>query len=586
MSEKVEGLGAPGEQDEVDAREVPALDRGGRIAPYVAAVALALPTLLAFYPPMSDLPMHEGVVGVLRHLGDPIYFPKDVYITNFGFPNQLFHLVSAALSFLVGTRWAVKLVIAAAQIAIFDAGVRLTDHLGRSRWAVLLLAPVALGFTYYWGLVANLIGFSAFLYALPILDRMAERPTWRSVGVASAMMIVLYLAHESTFMMATGVVVLFTIALPLDRRLTPMRLVPAVLAIALGLGHLVWQNRKFPPGLNTNVPMGWFTIRQKFVFFPNALVGSHEFLEQGLLLGLGLLAIGALLVSRVRHDVVPESTERGILRARALLHRFRYECLGFVYLAAYFTMPFNWKGVTLLHERFLGPAWMMIVICAGPRGATPRLAKFAGAVLPLGILLVNWPQFANADQTFRVLQRVIEQVPMGKTTSICIMDHPIPFARAFSAGPGPARALAERGGRSGLSLVDSPISPVRIKPEFAWNEIAFRTHVYGSRAFMPTHDFKRFEYVIGGSRDPRLREKLVRAFAPEGDVVYREGEWILFRSHAPSLPMDARDERPPESALDDTIIHRVFVMETLEERAAAGKSGGLAPVPPASDAGP
>src|SRR5262245_46573637 len=76
-----------------------------RWAPYVAAFAVGLPSLLTYYPPMSDLPLHEGVVGVVRHLHDPEYFPGDIYELNVGHPNQLFTILSSLLSFLTGTRW-------------------------------------------------------------------------------------------------------------------------------------------------------------------------------------------------------------------------------------------------------------------------------------------------------------------------------------------------------------------------------------------------------------------------------------------------------------------------------------------------
>src|SRR5947208_8079063 len=77
-----------------------------RWAPYVAGVLLALPVLIAVYPPMSDLPFHEAGVSILRHFGDTEMFPPGLYFRNFGHPNQLFHLSAYALSFLMSTRMA------------------------------------------------------------------------------------------------------------------------------------------------------------------------------------------------------------------------------------------------------------------------------------------------------------------------------------------------------------------------------------------------------------------------------------------------------------------------------------------------
>src|SRR5262249_30387630 len=147
---------------------------------------LALPTLLAHDLPTTDLPMHEAVVGILRHFGDAAYFPPNLYRLNLGHPNQLFHVSAWLLSYAFGARWACKLVVAFAQIAILESGARLADYLGRSRWAAVLLAPLALGFTYYWGLVANLLGFAAFFAAVPVLDRAAKVPTARTLASACA----------------------------------------------------------------------------------------------------------------------------------------------------------------------------------------------------------------------------------------------------------------------------------------------------------------------------------------------------------------------------------------------------------------
>jgi len=72
-------------------------------APLFFGLMFALPTLLAGYPPMTDLPLHESIIGVLRHWGDPKYFPPDLYILNLGHPNQLFYFLALPFSYVVGT---------------------------------------------------------------------------------------------------------------------------------------------------------------------------------------------------------------------------------------------------------------------------------------------------------------------------------------------------------------------------------------------------------------------------------------------------------------------------------------------------
>ena len=202
-------------------------------APTIAGVALAAPTLLARFPPMTDLPLHDAVIGMLRHLHDPAYFPPDLYRLNLGHPNQLFHLSAWAFSYLFGVDGGCKVVIALAQVGILVGGARLAHHLGRSPWAALLLAPLALGWSYFWGLVANLVGFALLLFALPTLDRAVSHPSARGFLRSSLWMVALYLAHESVMVVACSAVLVFTLGQPLRRGATALRLAPIGVASAI-----------------------------------------------------------------------------------------------------------------------------------------------------------------------------------------------------------------------------------------------------------------------------------------------------------------------------------------------------------------
>lgn len=545
-----------------------------RFAPLVAGVALAIPTLLARYLPMSDLPLHEGAIGLLRHFGDETYMPPGLYMLNLGHPNQLFHVTAALLSFVVSTSTAVKLVVATAQILMFVGGAWLADHLGRSRWGVLLLAPLALGFTYYWGLVANLVGFAGLLLALPLIDRATAKPSLRGVFTTSAVLTGLFFAHESIFVCGAAIVGVFTILRPLSLRQTSLRIAPSVVAAIVAIGHQIWSTRFFTHGQIT-APTGFFTPWARIRFFANALFGSYELIEQLLLLGLSLVAIGLLVGGRIgegkgdgigESDVIDGPAPVGRARRwRALLNRYRFELIACLHLLAYFTVPFNWRGATLLHERFLGPAWAIFAIIAAPRGTTPRLAKVVVAVVPIGILLLSWPQFLDADHTYRDLDVIIGRIPKNSAVTQTALDKLTYRTRVYSASTAPARIVAERGGRIGVSLLISPISPVQVRPEWRWNEYDFRTNYLGSKTLKPAHDLEYFEYVVGQSRDPFVRDLLVVALAAEADLVVTKGEWLLFRSKKKMLPLKSGEIAAPQAL--ETASDRVheLAMRHLEE---------------------
>ena len=534
-----------------------------RWAPIAAGAAIAAPTLIAHYPPMSDLPLHEAVVGLMRHYGDAAYLPPGLYSLNLGHANQLFHVLAWGLSYVVGTVWAVKLVIAAAQFLIFWMGARFADHLGRSRWGVLLLGPLALGYTYYWGLVANLLGFAALLGVLPTIDNAAANPTRRRAAAVCGLLVLVFFAHEAIYIAGLGLVGMLAIAYPLDRKKTPLRLVPVAFAIAFTSAQHFYQSRFFTKGQVTP-PMTFTPLWAKVESISNVLFGSHDMPAQLMLLGLSLTAALALAAGRVKAHreakalgdevavATANETRFAQLRAAFLYYRFEITAVGFLFF--FFVMPFTWKGATLVHERFLGPAWALLVICAAPRAA-PRIAKLCAAVLPVAILLLSWPQFADSDATSRNLDAIIETIPINSSVALVAADRPVFHTRVYSAAVGPARVVATRGGRMALSLVISPLSAIQIRPQYRWDEFDVRTLLYGSRALMPSHDLTRFSWVIAQSREPEVRDLIIEAMRPEAEHVLTRGEWMLFRSTLPQVSMLSPDD--PPTVRTETVLQRM-----------------------------
>lgn len=522
-----------------------------RFAPVGTGIVLALPTLIAHYPPMSDLPLHEGVVGILRHYGDASYFPPGLYTLNLGQANQLFYLVAWMLSYAVGTVWAMKLVIAAAQLLLFLAGARLAAHLGRTLWGVPLLAPLALGWTYYWGLVANLVGFAAFLAALPTFDRAAARPSRRGTMAACGMLVLLFFAHEAMFVAGVGVLGVLVIAYPLERRKTALRAAPVAFAALFMGGHWLYQQRSFTRGQVTP-PMSFDPFLQRVVSTPKTLFGAHDTPVLLLLLGISVIAIVALVVGRVRGAAHAGDPIDGL---RAALLRYRFETTALAFLALYFVMPYEWRGATLIYQRFLAPAWALFVICASPREA-PWVAKVASSLLPVALLLLSWPQFVDSDRTYRDLDAVIARIPKQSSIALCAMERPMLIdARLYSAGVGPARAVADRGGRVLLSLTVGPLSPVQIRPEWRWDDVDVRTRIGGSRALQPAHDLDRYGWVVVHSRDVPMRRLLIEAFEPDAEYMMTRGEFMLFRSRHLHAPLMSHDVPAPSGS--DTVVDRV-----------------------------
>lgn len=562
-------------ENEMPAPSVPptaapvAMGRVEKWAPLVTGVALAIPTLLAHNMPMSDIGMHESVVGILRHWGDPEYFPPNLYRLNFGHPNQLFHVSATLLSFAVGTTWGCKLVVAIAQIAILVMGARLADYMGRSRWSALLLAPLALGFTYYWGLVANLLGFATFFGTLPLIDRVARAPTARSLAKLCAAFVLLFFAHESVFVTAVGFAGLLAIAHPLHRRLTPLRFVPVLFGVAVAGGHLVYQSRFFPPN-KIEQPAVFPSLLDKAYFLPADLYGSHDADARAMLFGLGAAAVIGLLVARIRSkEPLPPREGGRLLRLQALVLHYRFEATAAVFVLAFLVAPLSWNTATLIHARFLGPAWGLIALTAAPKTAAPRITKILAVVVPVGILLLSWPQFVDSDHTYKDLDRICARIPKGSSVALAALDRPPVRTRVYSASVGAARVVADRGGRMSLSLTPSPISPVQIRPEYRWNELDRRLLLSSSGALKPSYDLDRFGWIIAQSRDPATRNLIAIAFKPDAELVAIEGEWVLLKSTHPQQPLTVGDRKgPPASAR--TIMQRALHLTAIRDEILKG----------------
>src|SRR5512140_2173585 len=222
-------------------------DKLERWAPLVAGVLFAIPVLAARYPPMTDLALHEAVVAVLRHMNDPKYFSPGLYQYNLGHPNQLFYFVAWPLSYVVGTTWAMKLVVAGTQVGLFLAAARLARYFGTPRWTALLVGVLGLGWFFYWGLLANLLGLGVFLAILPNLDRFVAAPTWRGARSAFGLLLLLYGAHESLMVCAAFMVGLFALGHPLRERAFLVRLAPPVAMFGVTLFQIWWGQRLRAP---------------------------------------------------------------------------------------------------------------------------------------------------------------------------------------------------------------------------------------------------------------------------------------------------------------------------------------------------
>jgi hypothetical protein len=532
-----------------------AATRGERWAPRAAAALIALPTLVLRFPPMTDLPMHEAIVGMMRHFYDTRYFPSGLYEWNIGHPNQMFHLAAALLSFVVGTTWACKIVVACAQAGVILAAARLADHLGVSRWTALLVSPLALGWTYLWGMVANILGFGVFLAALPTIDRATERPSLRGALAICGWLVLLYFAHESVMVIAAGVIALFTLGQPISRKNAgdvALRIAPVAFALVLFVGQQIVQRRLVDPTAVVSTSVQQSSVVENLVNIASTLTGTADDVIN---VGLGILvvsAIGAFAFGRWK------TRDRARLTSvRATIHTYRFELAAFACALAYMFTPYAVAGGTMLNHRYYHPAYALFALTLAPqliRRAPSRLERVLCAAVPIGFLFVMFPDLVAAHQCFGEIEALAPKIALGSSVAYIEAD-PSPNRHGWAPTPGAAHVLALRGGRLMFSFTYSVIAPVQLVRAYNWPESTNRL-LEETTAFMPTHDLHLFRYLLVHSEYPMLL-KVTEDVLPEARLIETVGSWSLYESKLPLVPLKSPD-MPLEDPRPETLRQRTI----------------------------
>ena len=515
--------------------------RADNLAPWLAGLLLAAPVLLSYYPPMTDLPLHEAAVSILRSFHDTAMFPPGLYRLNLGQPNQLFHMIAWPLAYLVGSRWAVKLVVAAAVVAIPACAARFARHVGATPLAALVIAPMALGWLFGWGLITNLVGLGALLAMLPVLDRFEEEPTPRRATMTLGALVFLYFAHEAMMFVFAGAALLFAALYPLSWKKTLARTVPFCFGVAITYLQNLWQKPLLSPAVQ-GMPLIWHSPWHKFKRIPNIILPATDDLVQLSMLALCLMAIGSFvwLRARERGTGAPASGTR-FERLQSWGRRHRWEIFAVGCFATYFAFPATLNGATLVYHRWFPPAFATFVVAAAPRDLWSRAARiplFIAFVLPVGTLLVTWPSFVDSGRAYRKLDELLPLIAPGSALAELDLGPGDP-TRTYSLGPSGGRVLAMRGGRLAFAFTDSPVSPVVIPKPIRWNESLLRLG-FDSWAFRPEHDLRSFRYVLVRTSDPNVAALAELALAPEARYVATAGEWVLFESTVPVVPVVSR----------------------------------------------
>jgi hypothetical protein len=290
-----------------------------------------------------------------------------------------------------------------------------------------------------------------------------------------------------------------------------------------------------------------------------------------------LLALIAFLWLRSRERSVDSPPSRPRTRRWILAHR--WELFAAACFAAYLAFPLTLSGATLVYQRWFPPAFAVFAIVAAPRDMRVRAARIPRvlvAILPLATLLVAWPAFVDSSRQHRALAAVIPYIEPGSSVAFVDLGPGDP-SRNYSLGPASGRILATRGGRLVYAFTDSPVSPVVVARRYQWNESLLRI-AFDSWAFRPAHDFKRFRYLLLRTTDPRLAWMATFALQDDAEYIAEEGEWVLFRSRFPVVPLRSGDA-PMEIPPPDSMREKIAAVARSIAKHAEGAEVEIPPVP-------
>ncbi len=518
----------------------------------------ALPVLLAAYPPMDDLPLHEASVGLWRHWGDPRFAPPTLYFLNLGHANQLFSVLALVLSYVVAIGWASKIVVAASIFALPLAAAHFADYVRAPRWSALVVVPIGLGWLFFWGLVQNILGIVALLALLPAIDRFATRPTARgALGMCGAMLL-LHFAHQAMQLVACLALVVCAVGSSWRPRATMTRAIPVVFCVALfvAANRYAWH---VSGARHTHVPLLVFQDQlHKITILPGVLFGGFEVYVRNLMFVLALGAV-ALLATGPRTEAAPSTTTwAGRLRG------LRFHLIVATLVALYFAAPANVQSTTLVYHRFLPVAWAFLAVIAGAGRAARPVTKLVCCLVPVGSLLIAWPTFADSHRVYSELEPLLDRIEIGSSIVTLNLGPYYGGHRLWNPVDAQGHIVALRGGRCLDDYTPSPTSPVSQRADRQWLDplLRLQLHPYELR---PDWDLTRFRYLLVWTGSPGLGAAVALALDDEARLVAQSGTWYLFESKLEVVPIDAPDAPLPPHPGPTLLKKLEKVARTLNE---------------------
>jgi hypothetical protein len=356
-------------------------------------------------------------------------------------------------------------------------------------------------------------------------------------------MVLLHFTHDLMTLVAAGTLVLFTACGSRSWRQDVVRVLPSALAVALVFSTravatklLNKQHARLPEYI-------WTGIAHKIAIVPGALYAGYEWWVRDLIFLVCVVPTAMFGIERWK------SRTPGARTWREWAHDLRFEILGVSLVVAYAVAPVNVKETTLIYQRFLTPAWILLTVtaCTRKRLDPPwRLPRMLAALVPLAPLLTSWPPFVENDRVYTQLDAAIAHMESNSTYMVVELGPADDYGLVHPLG-GVGHVVGVLGGRGFYDFTFSETAPVYEQRDEQWSTVVDRM-TGTSYTMMPSYDLTRFRYVLLHTPDTTIANVAVLALAPDARMVFREGEWTVMESTLPLVPIDSPDEPTPSPA--------------------------------------
>ena len=491
----------------------------GRVAPDRPAERLFYPvvvalTILAVAPfwlthllPMQDYPQMLVLARAYGDCHDPSSPFFGTYTTGFPLsPLLLPILLLRALGALAGLETAGRVMWTLYAVGLPAASIHLLDVLGRDRWAVLLVFPIALSSWVIGGFFAFATAAPLFVLGLALAVRWLEAPTWRRGAALSLLLCALHLWHSLAFaqlLLDFGVLWLLHRAGSTRARL--LALWPTAPALVM---FAVWMRVTIIGRASAPKPLLWLPFADNATHFLDFVEPAVPVATRAAMLVASLVLAGALVRSRAPAPAAPRPF--GLQSPFALLAA--------IAVVSYMVLPTDGLGVQGINTR---QPWIaaLLLVFAFRLPSVPALRVALLAVVGVAGALVLGDlarRFVAFDRESAGASRLVDRLGPGET-----LLSPL---RGGASASIPGKPLAA------LELYASIRHGVLPSSSFAGYDVNLIRYV-GDKNPMPglivswlgSPDLVRYDHVLlrGSNAGLAAHPELIR---PEAT----DGEWTLY----------------------------------------------------------